>query len=83
MIIIIKSWQFKFNKYIIIGNTYRRDGFRKSVIDRHYQKKKILVEKFIKKNKKTDHSVILNEVNIDYDTLMKIMAELKRDGIIK
>jgi hypothetical protein len=53
------------------------------VIDRHYQKKKILVEKFIKKNKKTDHSVILNEVNIDYDTLMKIMAELKRDGRIK
>ena len=53
------------------------------MLDRHYQKKKILVEKFIKKNKKTDHSVILNEIDIDYDSLMKIMAELKRDGRIK
>ncbi|MGE0243415.1 MAG: hypothetical protein AB7F53_06050 [Nitrososphaeraceae archaeon] len=55
----------------------------KYVIDRQYQKKKILVEKFIKKNKKTDHYVILNEINIDYDTLMNIMRELKRDGRIK
>jgi hypothetical protein len=66
-----------------IDNTYRRVCFMKYVIDRHYQKKKILVEKFIKKNKKTDHSIILNEINIDYDTLMKIMTELKRDGRIK
>ena len=53
------------------------------MIDRNYQKKKILVEKFIKKNKKTDHSVILNEVNIDYDTLMLIILDLKREGRIK
>jgi hypothetical protein len=55
----------------------------KYVVDRQYQKKKILVEKFIKKNKKTDHYSMLNEINIDYDTLMKIMAELKREGRIK
>lgn len=53
------------------------------VIDRNYQKQKVLVEKFIKKNKKTDHYIILNEVNIDYDTLMKIMSELRREGKIK
>ncbi len=53
------------------------------MIDRNYQKKKILVEKFIRKNKKTDHSVILNEVNIDYDTLMLIISDLKREGRIK
>jgi hypothetical protein len=53
------------------------------VIDRNYQKQKILIEKFIKKNKKTDYYIILNEINIDYDTLMKIMLELKREGKIK
>ena len=53
------------------------------VIDRNYQKQKVLVEKFIKKNKKTDHYIILNEVNIDYDTLMKIISELRREGKIK
>jgi hypothetical protein len=53
------------------------------VIDRNYQKQKIIVEKFIKKNKKTDHYVILNEINIDYDTLMKILSELRREGKIK
>jgi predicted transcriptional regulator len=53
------------------------------VIDRNYQKQKILVEKFIKKNKKTDHSIILNEINIDYDTLMKVISELRREGKIK
>ncbi|MGZ5471052.1 MAG: hypothetical protein ACXW0J_00300 [Nitrososphaeraceae archaeon] len=53
------------------------------MIDRNYQKKKILVEKFIKKSKKTDHSVILNEVNIDYDTLMLIISDLRREGRIK
>jgi hypothetical protein len=53
------------------------------VIDRNYQKQKILVERFIKKNKKTDHYIILNEINIDYDTLMKIISELKREGRIK
>jgi hypothetical protein len=53
------------------------------VIDRNYQKQKILVERFIKKYKKTDHYIILNEINIDYDTLMKIISELKREGRIK
>jgi hypothetical protein len=53
------------------------------VIDRNYQKQKVLVEKFIKKNKKTDHHIILNEINIDYDTLMKIISELRREGKIK
>lgn len=79
----LKSWQFKSNIYFIIDNAYRRVCCMKYVIDRQYQKKKILVEKFIKKNKKTDHYVILNEINIDYDTLMNIMRELKRDGRIK
>jgi len=27
-----------------------------------------------------DHSFVLNEVNIDYDTLMKIISELRREG---
>jgi len=53
------------------------------MIDRNYQKKKILVKKFIKKNKKTDHSVILNEINIDYDTLIRIISDLRKEGRIK
>ena len=53
------------------------------MIDRNYQKKKIPVEKFIKKNKKTDHSVILNEINIDYDTLIRIISDLRKEGRIK
>jgi hypothetical protein len=53
------------------------------VIDRNYQKQKLRVEKFIKKNKKTDHYIILNEIDIDYDTLMKILSELRREGKIK
>jgi predicted transcriptional regulator len=53
------------------------------MINRNYQKKKILVEKFIKKNKKTDYSVILNEVNIDYDTLIRIISDLRKEGRIK
>jgi hypothetical protein len=53
------------------------------MIDRNYQKKKILVEKFIKKIKKTDHSVILNEINIDYDTLIRIISDLRKEGRIK
>ena len=51
--------------------------------DRKYQKKKTMIEKFIKKSGKIDHSFILNNVNIDYDTLMKILAELRIDGRIK
>lgn len=48
--------------------------------DRIYEKKKQTVAKFIKKHGKVDHSFILNEVNIDYDTLMKIISELRREG---
>jgi predicted transcriptional regulator len=51
--------------------------------DRKYQRKKHLVEKFIKKSGKVDHSVILNNVDIDYDTLMKILSELRNEGRIK
>jgi predicted transcriptional regulator len=52
------------------------------VQDRLYEKKKQLVARFIKKHGKVDHSVILNEVNIDYDTLMKIISELRQGGLI-
>jgi hypothetical protein len=48
-----------------------------------YQKKKQSVEKFIKRFGKVEHSFILNEVDIDYDTLMKILAELRNEGRIK
>ena len=51
--------------------------------DRHYQRKKTTVEKFIKKSGKIDHSVILNNVDIDYDTLMMILSELRSEGRIK
>lgn len=36
--------------------------------------------RFVKKHGKVDHSFILNEVNIDYDTLMKILSELRMEG---
>jgi hypothetical protein len=48
--------------------------------DRRYEKKKQSVEKFIRKYGKVDHSVILNEIDVDYDTLMKIISELRRQG---
>lgn len=48
--------------------------------DRKYQKKKALVEKFIKKQGRIDHSVILNSVDVDYDTLMRILDELRNEG---
>ena len=51
--------------------------------DREYQKKKVLVKKFIKKTGKIDNSVILNSVDIDYDTLMRILSELRNEGRIK
>jgi hypothetical protein len=51
--------------------------------DRKYQKKRALVEKFIKKSGKIDHSVILNNVDIDYDTLMRMLTELRNEGRIK
>ena len=52
--------------------------------DRIYQRKKQLVEKFIKKQgKRVDHSFILNEVDVDYDTLMKILSELRNEGRLR
>ena len=48
--------------------------------DRKYQKKKALVEKFIKKQGRIDNSVILNSVDVDYDTLMRILEELRNEG---
>ena len=48
--------------------------------NRVYEKKKQTILRFIKKHRKVDHSFILNEVNIDYDTLMKILSELHREG---
>jgi predicted transcriptional regulator len=51
-------------------------------MDRAYLKKKQMVQRFIKKYGKVDHARILNEVNIDYDTLMRILAELKTEGRI-
>lgn len=50
--------------------------------DRKYQKKKAAVEKFVKKQGRIDHSVILNSVDVDYDTLMKILSELRNEGRI-
>lgn len=52
------------------------------VQDRKYQKKKAIVEKFIKKSGKIDNSVILNNVDVDYDTLMKILSDLRNEGRI-
>lgn len=51
--------------------------------DRKYQKIKGEVKRFIQKHKKIDHSIILNEINIDYDTLMQILRELKSEGHLK
>jgi predicted transcriptional regulator len=50
---------------------------------RLYEKKKQIVAKFISEHAKVDHSVILNEVNIDYDILMKIISELRQEGLLK
>lgn len=51
--------------------------------DRKYQKKKAIVDKFIKKSGKIDHSIILNNVDVDYDTLMRILSDLRNEGKIK
>ena len=53
------------------------------MLDRKYQRKKDIVEKFIKKFGKIDHSVILNNVDIDYDTLMRVLSDLRNEGRIK
>ncbi len=50
---------------------------------RKCQKKKTIVEKFIEKTGKVEHSAILNEVDIDYDTLTRILRDLRREGRIK
>lgn len=52
------------------------------VQDRKYQKKKVAVQKFIKKNHTTDHSIILNNVDVNYETLMRILDELRNEGRI-
>lgn len=51
--------------------------------DRIYQKKIQEVEKHIKKHGATDHLTILNEMDIDYDTLMNILSELRKKGRLK
>jgi hypothetical protein len=51
--------------------------------NRKYVKKMQTVEKFIKKHGTTDHLTILNEIDIDYDTLMKILSELSNKGRLK
>lgn len=51
--------------------------------DRVYQKKRQMIEKYVKKHKSVDYSRILNEVDIDYDTLMKIISELRNEGRLK
>lgn len=51
--------------------------------DRSYQQKKALVKRFIRKKKTTDTSRILNEVNIDYDTLMLVLADLRNEGDLR
>lgn len=52
------------------------------VQDRKYHKKKAAVEKFIKKHGTIDHSVILNNVDVNYETLMQILDELRNEGRI-
>ncbi|MBI5133224.1 MAG: hypothetical protein HZA83_00785 [Thaumarchaeota archaeon] len=52
-------------------------------MDRKYLKKKQTVERYIKKHGSVDHARILNEVDIDYDTLMRILSELRQEGRIK
>ncbi len=48
--------------------------------DRIYEKKRQLILRFIKKHGKADNSFILNEIDVDYGTLMKIISELRREG---
>ena len=47
------------------------------------KRKRKLVEKFIKKHGKIDHSIILNNVDVDYDTLLKILSDLRNEGRLK
>jgi hypothetical protein len=51
--------------------------------DRKYEKALQTVEKFIRKHKITDHVTILNQIDIDYNILMKILSELSNKGRLK
>ena len=51
--------------------------------DRKYESALQTVEKFIRKHKTTNHVTILNQIDIDYDTLMKILSELSNKGHLK
>ncbi|HYY50113.1 MAG TPA: hypothetical protein VE643_04510 [Nitrososphaeraceae archaeon] len=51
--------------------------------DRKYERALQTVEKFIRKHKTTNHVTILNQIDIDYDTLMKILSELSNKGHLK
>jgi hypothetical protein len=61
----------------------RSDKARYSLQSRSYHQKKALVTRFIRKKKTTDTSRILNEVNIDYDTLMLVLADLQNEGDLR
>lgn len=50
--------------------------------DRKYEKQKQNILKYIKRKGKIDFKEILNEVNINYDTLKRIVDELKSKGEI-
>lgn len=81
MLIAIRDNQYRNFAFVIVYNARR--PFPAVVQDRKYQKKKSTVEKFIKKSGKIDHSVILNSVDVDYDTLMRILSDLRNEGRIK
>ena len=61
----------------------RSDKARYRLQSRAYQQKKAVVKRFIRKKKTTDTSRILNEVNIDYDTLMLVLADLQNEGDLR
>jgi predicted transcriptional regulator len=61
----------------------RSDRARLQMKDRSYQQKKRMVSRFIRKKRTTDTSHILNEVNIDYDTLMVVLADLRNEGDLR
>jgi hypothetical protein len=51
--------------------------------DRIYQKKKQSVEKFIKRHGKSGSLYYPNNVDVDYDTLMNILSDLRNEGRLK
>lgn len=44
--------------------------------ERQYQKKRQIVTEFMRERKTTDHSFILNDIDISYGILLKILSEL-------